>query len=47
MGVKRGSIMILIRSHPSYQEAYDEMFKELQSMPIPVDNSLQLPQSKV
>lgn len=49
MGVKRGSIMVLIKPHPSYKDAFDEMFQEMKAMPIPVDrqDGLQLPQDKL
>lgn len=37
MGVSRGTVAVMVKPHESYQELYDEMFNELQSMPIPVD----------
>lgn len=49
MGVKSGSVAILIKPHVSYQELYDEMYEELQSLPIPIDikTEFNMPQGKL
>jgi H/ACA ribonucleoprotein complex subunit 2 len=36
MGVKRGSLMVLIREHEDYKELYDEVEQEMKSLPPPV-----------
>lgn len=33
MGVKRGSLIVLIREHPEYKESYDELYEELKHLP--------------
>lgn len=35
MGVKRGSIALMIRENPDYQELYDELKGELKNLPHP------------
>ncbi|XP_053657962.1 H/ACA ribonucleoprotein complex subunit 2-like protein [Anopheles marshallii] len=35
MGVKRGTVAMLIREHPDYQETYDKLKVELSTLPIP------------
>uniref|UniRef100_A0A182SQ14 H/ACA ribonucleoprotein complex subunit 2 n=1 Tax=Anopheles maculatus TaxID=74869 RepID=A0A182SQ14_9DIPT len=35
MGVKRGTVAMLIREHPDYQEQYDKLKVELSTLPIP------------
>ncbi|XP_044743368.1 H/ACA ribonucleoprotein complex subunit 2-like protein [Chrysoperla carnea] len=35
MGVKRGSLMVLIRDHPDYKELYDECISEVKNLPQP------------
>ena len=35
MGVKRGSLMVLIREHDDYKELYEECKKEMESLPPP------------
>lgn len=35
MGVKRGSITLMIRENPDYQELFDELRTELKSLPHP------------
>uniref|UniRef100_A0A182MD06 H/ACA ribonucleoprotein complex subunit 2 n=1 Tax=Anopheles culicifacies TaxID=139723 RepID=A0A182MD06_9DIPT len=35
MGVKRGTVAMLIREHPDYQEMYDKLKVELTTLPIP------------
>uniref|UniRef100_A0A182W9D3 H/ACA ribonucleoprotein complex subunit 2 n=1 Tax=Anopheles minimus TaxID=112268 RepID=A0A182W9D3_9DIPT len=35
MGVKRGTVAMLIREHPEYQEMYDKLKVELTTLPIP------------
>ena len=49
MGVRSGSVALLIKPHDSYQELYDEMFEELQSLPVPVDVKAEyaIPQGKL
>nr|QBH73536.1 putative NHP2 protein [Embidopsocus sp. OG15828] len=47
MGVKRGSVMILVKPHASYQELYDEIYSELKAMPVPAGDNLYLPQEKL
>jgi len=37
MGVKRGSVMMLVRPHESYQDLYDQVQGELKGMEIPQD----------
>ena len=35
MGVKRGSLMVLIRPHEEYKDLYDEVVEEVKKLPIP------------
>ncbi|KAL3274528.1 hypothetical protein HHI36_015910 [Cryptolaemus montrouzieri] len=35
MGVKRGCLMVLIRPHSEYQEAFDELAEEVKHLPVP------------
>lgn len=35
MGVKRGSITLMIREHPDYAELYKEVQDELKTLPHP------------
>ena len=35
MGVKRGTVALLIREHSDYQDLYDEVKAELNALPIP------------
>lgn len=35
MGVKRGTVSVLIREHPEYKELFDEMTKEISLLPVP------------
>lgn len=35
MGVKRGTVAMLIREHPEYQDLYDKLKVELSTLPIP------------
>lgn len=35
MGVKRSTLVVLIRPHANYQEAYDECFHEVKMLPPP------------
>uniref|UniRef100_A0A2M4AMH9 H/ACA ribonucleoprotein complex subunit 2 n=1 Tax=Anopheles triannulatus TaxID=58253 RepID=A0A2M4AMH9_9DIPT len=35
MGVKRGTVAMMIREHPEYQELYDKLKSELSTLPIP------------
>lgn len=36
MGVKRGSIVLMIRESPDYKELYDEVKTDLKTLPIPI-----------
>ncbi|XP_067013058.2 H/ACA ribonucleoprotein complex subunit 2-like protein [Anabrus simplex] len=36
MGVKRGSLMVLIREHEEYKDLYDKLHEELKLLPIPM-----------
>nr|QBH73542.1 putative NHP2 protein [Franklinothrips vespiformis] len=36
MGVKRGSVMVMIRPHDDYKELYNELHEELKQLPIPL-----------
>lgn len=36
MGVKRGSLMVLIREHEDYKDLYEEVATEIKSLPPPV-----------
>ncbi|CAD7081264.1 unnamed protein product [Hermetia illucens] len=35
MGVKRGTVTLLIREHPDYKELFDEVKQEVSVLPIP------------
>uniref|UniRef100_A0A182P1R5 H/ACA ribonucleoprotein complex subunit 2 n=1 Tax=Anopheles epiroticus TaxID=199890 RepID=A0A182P1R5_9DIPT len=35
MGVKRGTVAMLIREHPEYQELYDKLKVEFSTLPVP------------
>lgn len=35
MGVKRGTVALLVRENPEYQELYDELKAEVEALPIP------------
>lgn len=35
MGVKRGTVAILIREHAEYKDLYDECKAEMKALPIP------------
>ena len=35
MGVKRGSLMVLIKEHEDYKELFDECKAEMDAMPVP------------
>ena len=35
LGLKRTSLMVLVRPHGDYQELYDEVKKELKDLPFP------------
>ncbi len=35
MGVKRGSLMILIKEHEDYKELFEECKKEVDALPVP------------
>ncbi|XP_055535798.1 H/ACA ribonucleoprotein complex subunit 2-like protein [Wyeomyia smithii] len=35
MGVKRGTVAMLVREHPEYQEMFDKLKVELTALPIP------------
>merc|ERR1711894_107697 len=35
MGVKRGSLMVLIKKHDDYEELYDEVKEEMEKLPTP------------
>jgi len=35
MGVKRSTLVVLIRPHEDYQEAFDECFQEVKNLPPP------------
>uniref|UniRef100_T1DIY6 H/ACA ribonucleoprotein complex subunit 2 n=1 Tax=Psorophora albipes TaxID=869069 RepID=T1DIY6_9DIPT len=35
MGVKRGTVAMMIREHPDYQDMYDKLKVELNGLPIP------------
>ncbi|XP_012260255.1 H/ACA ribonucleoprotein complex subunit 2-like protein [Athalia rosae] len=36
MGVKRGSLMVLIKEHPEYKDLYDEIKKEMVKLALPL-----------
>lgn len=33
LGLKRTSLMVLVREHPDYQSSYDELYAELKALP--------------
>ncbi|XP_058055365.1 H/ACA ribonucleoprotein complex subunit 2-like protein [Anopheles bellator] len=35
MGVKRGTVAMMIREHPDYQELYDKLKTEMSTLPVP------------
>lgn len=35
MGVKRGTVTVLVREHPEYKDLYDELKKEVSVLPVP------------
>jgi len=35
MGVKRGSLMVMIREHEDYKELFDECKTEIEALPPP------------
>merc|ERR1711935_855870 len=35
MGVKRGSLMVLIKEHEDYQDVFEECKKEMEALPVP------------
>ncbi|XP_053680646.1 H/ACA ribonucleoprotein complex subunit 2-like protein [Anopheles nili] len=35
MGVKRGTVAMLIREHPDYKELYDKLKEEFSTLPVP------------
>ena len=35
MGVKRGTVSLLIREHPDYKDLFDELKSEISLLPIP------------
>lgn len=35
MGVKRGTVSILVREHAEYQDLFDEIKKEINGLPVP------------
>lgn len=36
MGVKRGSLMVLIKEHPEYKELYDELVASMKTLAVPL-----------
>lgn len=36
MGVKRASVMILVRPHEDFKELYDECVEEMKHLPLPL-----------
>lgn len=36
MGVKRGSLMVIIKEHPSYKELYDEIKAAMMTLSAPL-----------
>nr|CAG4642214.1 EOG090X0JRW [Eurycercus lamellatus] len=36
LGLKRTSLMVLVKEHPDYKEVYDELVEELKSLPTPL-----------
>lgn len=35
MGVKRGTVTVLVREHAEYKDLYDELKKEINVLPVP------------
>jgi H/ACA ribonucleoprotein complex subunit 2 len=35
MGVKRGSLMVLIKEHDDYKDTFDECKTEMEALPVP------------
>lgn len=35
MGVKRGTVTVLVREHAEYQDLFDELKKEIGVLPVP------------
>ena len=35
MGVKRGSLMVLIKEHDDYKDIFDECKTEMETLPVP------------
>ena len=35
MGVKRGTVSVLIREHPDYQDLFDELKADIKLLPVP------------
>lgn len=35
MGVKRGTVTVLVREHPEYKDLFDELQKEINILPVP------------
>ncbi|XP_078033164.1 NHP2 ribonucleoprotein [Augochlora pura] len=36
MGVKRGSLMVLIKEHPDYKDLYEEIRSTIKTLPFPI-----------
>ncbi|XP_076367896.1 NHP2 ribonucleoprotein [Tachypleus tridentatus] len=36
MGVKRGSLMVLVRENEDYKDAYDECYEGVKALPLPI-----------
>lgn len=36
LGLKRTSLMVLVKEHAEYKSSYDEVAKELKALPMPV-----------
>lgn len=36
MGVKRGSLMVLIKEHPEYKDLYDELASTMKTLAAPL-----------
>lgn len=35
MGVKRGSLMVLIKDHEEYKDLFEECREEIEALPVP------------
>lgn len=35
MGVKRGTVTVLVREHAEYKDLFDELTKEIALLPVP------------